>query len=468
MARTLLLAGSLGSAIALPLIAGFPSAWGLGPVPAVRPGAVYQVQSEADPWPMVGGDASHTGTAPGPVPPYREAWSAGDLSPAAGPVVAARAIIVIEAEGVIALDRDTGRPIWERNRHAVPAGPPVVAEGLAIYAGGRGDDAAISALRLEDGDAVWSQNTGAPVVGGLTVLDGQLYAGTAGGRVLSLSLEDGEVVWEHRVTGRADTSPAVTADTVYVTSEDFSTGVATLSALDRETGEERWLFTPSGPALGVSSVSFGGGLAIAGMGDFMVHAFDGATGRERWIAQARAPFSARLVPAVATVGSDPAVVLGDRAGHVYRLDPGSGELVWTFRVPGTILDSSPVIAGDAAVVGDDSGQASAIDLSSGLLVWKRALGSAPVGAVASDGERLYLAVQGRGGRVVALEHDPAGRLLAEPSPTTLFLGRALLNFAIAAAVLALVLVALARLARRLGVEAEAPDDRSDSDDGEGS
>jgi outer membrane protein assembly factor BamB len=465
MARTLMLTGFLGSATVLLLIAALPAAWGRGPV---GPRIAFQMQPQTDPWPMVGGDPSHSGTAPGPAPPYREAWSARDLSPLAGPVVAATAIVVVESERVAALDRETGRPVWETARDTGPAGPPVVTEGLVIYAEGRGDEAGISAVRLEDGDAAWSVKTDAPVVGGLAVLEGRVYAGTAGGQVLSLSVEDGGLAWEHKVTGRADSAPAVMAESVYVTSEDFETGVATLSALDRETGQERWQFTPSGPALGVSSVSLGGELAIAGMGDFRVYGFEGATGRERWHAQARAPFSARLVPAVATAGSDPAVVVGDRAGHLYRLEPGSGELLWTFRVPGTLLDSSPLIAGEAAVVGDDSGQASAIDLSSGLLVWKRALGTAPVGAAASDGERLYFAVQGRGGRVVALEHDPSGALLAEPSPTTLFLGRALLNFAIAAAALGLILVVLARLGRRSVADAGAPAERANTNDGEGS
>jgi outer membrane protein assembly factor BamB len=435
----LLLAGCLGSLATLIPLAGFSPAWGL----AAGGVGAYQMQPEAHPWPMVGGDASHSGTAAGPAPPYREAWSASGLAPAAGPVVAAEAVILVDAERVVALDRETGRTIWEADRQAGPAGAPAVSEGLAIFAEGRGAEAAISAVRLEDGDAVWTQETGAPAVGGLAVQEGQVYAGTAGGRILALSVEDGELIWEYRATGRVDTAPALAENIVYVAAEDFSSGVATLHALERATGRERWRFAPSGPALGVSSVSFGGDLAVAGKGDFRIYAFDWA-GNERWHTQARAPFSARLVPAAATAGPVEALILGDRAGHVYRLEPRTGELRWTFRVPGTLLAASPLVAGDAAVVGDDSGQASAIDLSSGLLVWKRAVGRAPVGAVASDGERLYLAVQGHGGRVLALEHDPEGRLLAEPSPTTLFLGRALLNFGLAAAALGVVLVGLAR------------------------
>jgi hypothetical protein len=171
----------------------------------------------------------------------------------------------------------------------------------------------------------------------------------------------------------------------------------------------------------------------------MVHSFDAAAGAERWRIPVRVPFSARLVPAVGD-----RVVLGDLAGNLYGVEAGSGELGWTFRVPGDLVLASPILAGGWAVVGDGGGQASAIDLRSGLLGWKRVVGAGPVGAIASDGERLYLAVLGGRGRLVALEHDPQASLLAEPSPTTLFVGRALLNFAIAASALGAALIFLIR------------------------
>ena len=222
---------------------------------------------------------------------------------------------------------------------------------------------------------------------------------------------------------------------MYLAAEDLSSGVATVYALDATTGREEWRFSPSGPALGVSSVSVQDGMAVVGMGDFMIHGLDAATGAERWRTRARAPFTPRLVP----VAGD-SLVVGDGAGHLYGVEGRSGKLEWVFRVPGDLVDASPIVAGGAAVVGDSGGQVSAIDPRTGLLVWKRTVGGAPVGAIASDGERIYAAVQGRGGRLVALEHDPGGQLLAEHSPTAIFFGRALLNFAIAALVVGAALV----------------------------
>jgi eukaryotic-like serine/threonine-protein kinase len=386
-----------------------------------------QGETEGHPWPMVGGDAAHSGSTEGPAPPYREAWSVSDLSPLAGPVVAGDTVILVDADRVVAVERETGAPVWETDRAAGPAGPAALAGNLVIFAEGRGGDAAISAARLQDGEAVWSVPMRAPAFGGPAVDNGRVYVGTSDGRVFALAADEGTRVWEYRATGRVDTSPAVADGLVYVAAEDFTSGAATVYALDADAGRERWRFSPSGPGLGVSSVSVAEETAFVGLGDFMVHAFDAATGAQRWSTRARAPFSSRLAPSAASE-----VILGDRAGHLYGLEPGSGERAWIFRVPGDLVDASPVVAGGAAVVGDGGGQASAIDLRSGLLVWKRILGAGPVGAIASDGERLYLAVQGGRGRLVALEHDPGAELLAEPSPTTLFVWRALLNFGVAA------------------------------------
>lgn len=422
-----------------------------------------QEGSEGHPWLMVGGDASHSGTTESPVPPYRESWSVPGLEPIAGPVVAGDAVILVGADKVVAVERATGRSLWDTDRDAGPGGSAAVSGDLVVFAEGRGREAAISAVRLEDGEPVWSVATRAPSLGGLAIADGRVYAGTADGRVLALAADGGTRAWEYRATGRVDNSPAVADGLVYAVGEDFTSGVATVYALDGGTGRERWRFSPSGPGIGVSSVSVAADTAFVGLGDFAVHALDAVTGAERWTSRARAPFSARLVPAA---GDE--VILGDRAGHLYGLEPGSGERDWIFRFPGDLVDASPVLAGGAAVVGDGVGQASAIDLRSGLLVWKRVVGPGPVSAIASDGERLYLAVQGRSGRLVALEHDPEGDLLAEPSPTTLFLGRALLNFAVAALVLGGAMILLVRWLGSGRMEPDPPPRVDDEKKGDGS
>jgi outer membrane protein assembly factor BamB len=181
------------------------------------------------------------------------------------------------------------------------------------------------------------------------------------------------------------------------------------------------------------------------MGDARVHALDLETGAERWATRARAAvlgtplfFSAVQTPAV----PEDAVV-ADLA-HVSRFDAATGEELWTFRFPAFLATSSVAVMSGAVLIGDGEGFLSAIDLDEGVVVWQRDLGSLPASGAAADGRRIYAATLGRGGEVVALEHDPEGSLIRIESGTTLFPIRAVLNFLAAGAAVGLVSVGLFR------------------------
>lgn len=389
-------------------------------------------------WPIVGGDPAHAGVAEGPPAPYRQIWSTaiGDPGPVAGPVVLGDLVVVVAQHGVVALSAETGEIRRELRRVPGPTGPAAVDSELLIYGEGSGLDAYLRASQ-EDGEGGWRYETKSPVVGGVTVDDGRAYVGGRDGNVHAIDLETGEAVWTFVAPGRVETPPAVAENLVLFVAEGFKSGRATAYALDARTGKEEWSFTPEGVALGASAVAVGDELAVFGLGDLKVHALELETGLERWSAPSRAPFSARMVPAF---GED--VLIGDRVGHLYRLDATSGQERWVFRVPGGLLTGGPVAIGTTAVTGDASGQVSAIDLDSGHLVWKRRISDRSVPGIAVAGDRIF--VSSADGSVVALEHDPRGVLLDEASPTTLFVGRAVLNFVVAFAPLLVALVTLFR------------------------
>jgi outer membrane protein assembly factor BamB len=191
-----------------------------------------------------------------------------------------------------------------------------------------------------------------------------------------------------------------------------------------------------------------------GLGDLRIHGLRLRDGRQAWSLRGRAAFGGGFVPS-----GGGGAILGDRLGHVWRVDPRTGEELWVFRVPGDLLIGGPVVLDDRWVaVGDGSGQISAIDLETGHLVWRTDVGIRRVEALAADGTQLYAAEHG--GAVRAFEHDPDGRLLDEPSPTTLFPIRALGNFALAAVPLFLVLALLFRLLPAPGAPALKPKEDS--------
>lgn len=344
-------------------------------------------------------------------------------------------VVAVTDEHVVALSAETGEVRWEVSRESGPAGPAAIEGERVVYAEGAGRAGAVVAVSLEDGEEDWRIDTKSPVVGGVTVADGVAIVGGRDGTVRAIDLDSGVEQWSFEASGRVETPAAVGDGFVVFVAEAFKTGRATAYALDASTGKEEWSFSPEQVALGASPVAIANDLAVFGLGDLSVRAFELDTGRERWSARSRGPFSARAAPAFA---GD--VFIGDRGGHLYRLDAASGEERWVFRVPGSFLTGSPVVIGSFVVVGDWSGQVSAIDVETGHLVWKEATSEGSVLGIAPGGERIL--VSSGDGSVEAFENDDRGILLDEASPTTLFVGRAVLNFAAAVVPLTFVLLML--------------------------
>jgi outer membrane protein assembly factor BamB len=422
-----------------------------GPAGAQEPGSGS--------WPMVGRDARHSGTADGPAPPYRIAWSVPveQGGPLAGPVAASESLLVPARRAIVALSPEDGRILWSWARTEGPTGPAAVGDGLVFHASGSGPTTSIVARRLEDGREAWRTPVGSAVMGGPAVARGSVFVGTTAGLVVALEARTGQERWRFEADGAVATSPAVVGDLVLAASQNLTSGRATVYGIAADRGPEEgpeWQLTPPQvPSAFPTSVSANEELAFVGTSDGQIRSLDIGTGRERWATPARELFVPRQIPAASPRG----LVIADRV-HLFLLDASTGAERWTYRLadlqelPGggvtTLATSSPAIAGEAAVIGDARGVASAIDLSTGRLVWRADLGPGPIGAVAVGEDRIYLSSQGPDGRVVALEHDPEGRLLNEVSPTVLFPLRALAAFAVAAVVVGGLILGLFRYALR--------------------
>lgn len=408
------------------------------------PAASQQATPEG-PWPMAGGGPAHPGTVDGPAPPYRVAWDTRieDGGPIAGPVVGEDLVVVVSGATVVALSPDDGTERWSVSRAKGAAGPAAVLADVVVYGEGRGGEAELVGADPSDGTERWSLETGDTFPGGVTAVAGRVFVLTRNGTLWAVDAAEGEEAWSLEAEGRGESVPAVSDGRVFVTTARLSEREAWLSAIDAETGERIWRFAPEEDVVGLSSATVGDDLVYLGVGDRTVRAVAVEDGRERWSEPVRAAFAPRMMPALPDD-----LIMGDAVGDIYRMDPRTGEQRWDFRVRGSLLSGAPAVSSGAVVVGDDSGRVSAIDLDRGLLVWSDEFGEDRLESVAVGPDRIYVA--SRGGRVIALEHDPQGTLLEEPSPTTLFPGRALLNFAAAAAIVVAGLLLLFRVPLRMG------------------
>jgi hypothetical protein len=125
--------------------------------------------------------------------------------------------------------------------------------------------------------------------------------------------------------------------------------------------------------------------------------------------------------------------------------------VWDFLFDANSTRSSALVAPDAVYVGLDDGTVGAVSIGSGNLVSESKASRGAVGAFASSGDLLLAPHAGRDGDLVAFRHT-SGALTDVVSPSRLNLGIALLNFAIAAAIVALGAMAFAALEARVRVK----------------
>jgi outer membrane protein assembly factor BamB len=376
----------------------------------------------------------------------------GAGGPAGGVAATQDVVVTVTREGVVALDPTGGKVLWERGRSPGSAGVPAISGDLVLHARGEGVSAQVVARDLDTGDLVWQATMGSTPAGGPTPAGELTIVGTGRGEVVALDIFTGEVVWRFETTGGVTGPPAVAEQIVVASAYQASSGTSTVYGLDLSSGEKPlWQLSPGavGPP---SAPAIRGGRVFVGISDLNVRAIDLEEGSESWTARSRDGFGPRQIPAAGE-----ALVVADRT-HVYRLDPGTGEELWAFRVAdlltveegrlNTLLSSAPAISGRTVLIGGADGMLSAIDLDSGRRVWRRDLGTGSVGPPAVSGGRIYAVTLGEGGKVVALEHDPDGRLVDEVSPTVLFVGEALLGFAAAAAVIAAAILLVFRFALR--------------------
>ena len=320
-------------------------------------------------------------------------------------------------------------PSWPEN------GPPVawrrpIGGGYSSVVGHGGrlftmeataDEEAVLALDAETGDTVWRVPVGPFVQAELgdggprstpAVAAGRVFAVSSQGRLVALSADDGELVWQHELTDWGPLprfgyamSPLVEGDLVVVEAGERQKEPGVL-AFDRQTGELRWsaLEGPTGYASPVVAT-------IGGVRQFVFTRFTEVValsldGEILWRHEV-APHAA--IPMPVLVGSDRVFVSSSedtfgglmlrvtREGDGYRTDE-----LWSQRLMRNHFNGSVEV--DGFIYGFDNGTLRCLDAATGERRWsRRGFGK---GSLVAAGNLLL--VLGDGGLVALVQADPAG------------------------------------------------------------
>jgi len=216
----------------------------------------------------------------------------------------------------------------------------------------------------------------------------RIYLPLAGGTIVSLKAQDGQLYWRSDMGGELSASPIADESMIYVASETLGTEVKSedrsagvLRALGREAGVTQWMTPLVKPLRG--SLAISGGKLFAGGSDGRAYAFDKRTGGVFWSIPFDTPFSGQPVV------DNGRVYMGNEDGTLLSLEESTGKVLWRYRTKGPIR--GPVaMDGSTVYFGSGDGYVYAVSAEKGRLIWRTRTG-AGVQAVARVGASVLAA-----------------------------------------------------------------------------
>jgi len=287
----------------------------------------------------------------------RRIWSAEVGGRPAAPAVVGGVVYVFDdGATVTALRADNGRRLWATTVSTVEGGypaAPTVAGGV-VYAMVDG----VTALDRRTGRILWQRQLecfGCPVA----VAGARVYVGAsdvtrdppARPRMYALDARTGATVWSTLIPDHPVWTPAVSGNRVFLGSFTEVRGIKTfrLEAFDIADGRRQWrvpigqsrFFTFTAPAVAGSRI------VVPSPSDYL-HALNVNNGKRLW----RTPLAlSSSAPAIA----NGVVYVGSGDGSLYAFALKDGKKLWSAKLGTKEITSSPTVVNGAVYVGSDDG-----------------------------------------------------------------------------------------------------------------
>ncbi len=316
------------------------------------------------------------------------------------PYVSGGRIYAADRNGAVkALDAASGRAIWSVDTELEISGGPGVGSGLVIVGT---SNAELVALDAESGAEKWRSRVSSEVLSVPKSEDGFVVVHTIDGKLFGFDAASGKQIWIYDrsipvLTLHGSGSPVINRGRVIC---GFASGK--LASLDLATGELMWevgITAPSGRSELERMVDIDGDPLLVD-GVIYVSTYQGemaAVSEDTGVVLWR-----RDLSSYAGMGADwRQLYVSDAQDHLWAVDPRNGSAVWkNKKMQGRRL-SAPAVLNDYVLVGDFEGYLHLLSNEDGRFLGRIRIGKDPIttAPIVSDGIAY---VFGDGGELAAL------------------------------------------------------------------
>ncbi len=285
-----------------------------------------------------------------------------DLPISAGPTVAEKVVVVGTLDGhVVVLNQSSGAVRWRTEVSSeILAGAAISSDRVVV----RSQDGRVFGLDLATGERKWVYDSTVPLLtirgnGMPLVRAGTVAIGFDSGKVVALRAEDGKLLWEENVAtpgGRTELERMVDVDgNIAIVATDLYAA--------SHNGRVVSMALASGQVLWAREMSAARGVSVDRTSLYLsddegkVHSIDRRNGVDQWTQDA---LLRRELTVPVSVGKY--LVVGDFEGYLHWMDAESGRFVARQQVSGGAINATPVVAEERLYVMSRDGSIAAFAL----------------------------------------------------------------------------------------------------------
>ena len=294
-------------------------------------------------------------------PPLKRVWvfNAGAGFGRVSPLITGDVALISTRRGEVhAVDLMSGRRVGQAAFGESIDGTPVIANGI-LYLPVSWGRHVLYAYDLRTGTTSWRVE-GAPIEAGLVVFEDLVIAADLEGMVRAFGRADGSVRWESRLGEKVAVrgAPVLVEDRLIVGADD-----GRVTAIDAVDGSVLWQVNTGSPIFAPLSASSDQVYVASTRGN--LSALDVSTGELAWTYTL--PGEKVYVTAPAVGNED--IVFGASDGFVRSLEPSDGSLLWAAQVDGAVA-ATPLISAQTIYVGTMRSRLIGLARQDGARVWE--------------------------------------------------------------------------------------------------